>query len=392
MHSIRLPWRGLSRAVALAALMAIAGSGVAPSFAQTPAPPAAAPQNAFRPEIAAPLQAAEELIRARKFDDALAKIRLTDAVPDRTPAENLAIDRMRGIAASGAGDIPTATRSFEAVVAAGRLEPADKARMVEVLAQLHFQAKDYAKAVAWSTQYLKDGGTNPEMRWLLIRSYYLADDCANAARELRAAVDADAKAGTAPQLERLQLLASCYAKLGDNAGSAFALEKMLVYHPSREFWAEAIRRVETGPGFAERLQLDLLRLRQATGTLRGTADYGAMSQLALAAGLPAEAKRISDQGFAAGLLGTGAEAEQQRRLRDTAAKQMAEDEKQLPLSAKAAGAAPDGTALVNVGFAYASAGRYDNGLALMEQGMKKGGLKRPDDAKLHLAIAYLGAG
>jgi hypothetical protein len=71
---------------------------------------------------------------------------------------------------------------------------------------------------------------------------------------------------------------------------------------------------------------------------------------------------------------------------------MAEDEKQLPQSAKAAAAAPDGTALVNVGFAYVSAGRFDQGLALMEQGITKGGLRRPDDAKLHLAIAYLAAG
>jgi Tfp pilus assembly protein PilF len=144
------------------------------------------PQNVFRPEIAVPLQAAEELIRAKKFDEALARIRLTDAVADRTANENLAIDRMRGIAAAGAGDIPTATRSFEAVIANGRLEPADRARMVEVLAQLHFQAKDYAKSATWAAQYLKDGGTNAEMRWLLIRSYYLASDCGSAARELRA--------------------------------------------------------------------------------------------------------------------------------------------------------------------------------------------------------------
>jgi tetratricopeptide (TPR) repeat protein len=261
-----------------------------------------------------------------------------------------------------------------------------------VLAQLHFQAKDYPKSATWASQYLKDGGTNAEMRWLLIRSLYLADDCANASRELRAVVDAGAKTGTAPQRDRLHLLASCYAKLGDTAGYAFTLDKLLVYHPSKEIWAEAIRRVETGPGFADRLRLDVLRLRQATGTLGGTADYAAMTQLALAAGLPAEAKRISDLGFASGALGTGADDEQQRRLAETAARQMAEDQKQLPQSANAAGAATDGTALVNVGFAYASAGDYDKGIALMEQGMRKGGLRRGDDAKLHLAIAYLGAG
>jgi len=32
------------------------------------------------------------------------------------------------------------------------------------------------------------------------------------------------------------------------------------------------------------------------------------------------------------------------------------------------------------------------GLPLMEQGIAKGGLREPEDAKLHLGIAYLAAG
>ena len=39
-----------------------------------------------------------------------------------------------------------------------------------------------------------------------------------------------------------------------------------------------------------------------------------------------------------------------------------------------------------------SAGQFDTGLALMEQGIAKGGLRQPEDAKLHLGIAYLAAG
>ena len=118
----------------------------------------------------------------------------------------------------------------------------------------------------------------------------------------------------------------------------------------------------------------------------------AMAQRAMAAALPAEAKRISDEGFASGALGTGAEAEAQKKLRDAAAKQVIDDQKQLPQSAKAATAASGGVALVNVGFAYVSAGQFDTGIPMMEQGIARGGLPRPDEAKLHLGIAYLSAG
>jgi Tfp pilus assembly protein PilF len=386
LHPVRPFWCAFALRVILVALLA--GAGASAPFAQT----GTAPPTGLRPEIAAPLQAAEELVRASKFGEALARVRQADAVADRTPGEILAIDRMRGIAASGAGDIPTATRSFEAVVAAGGLEPADRARMTQALALLYFQGKDYPQAASWAARFLQENGPHADMRWLLIRAQYLADDWASAARELRADVDAGATSGTAPPLDRLQLLASCYAKLGDNAGYVFALEALLASYPKKEYWADAIRRVEAKPGFADRLALDALRLRQATGVLSAGADYAAMAELALAAGLPAEAKRVSDQGFASGALGAGSEAEKHQRLRETATRQVAEDQRLLPQSAKSATAAADGTALVNVGFVYVSDGQFDQGIALMEQGMQKGGLKRPDEAKLHLAIAYLAAG
>ena len=81
------------------------------------------------------------------------------------------------------------------VLAAGGLTPAERTKMIEVLAQLYFQAKDYPKAASWASRYVSEGGPNAEIRWLMIRSQYLAGDCASAARELRALVDADAKSG-----------------------------------------------------------------------------------------------------------------------------------------------------------------------------------------------------
>ena len=344
--------------------------------------------EAFRPAIATPLQAAEQAIRAKKYDEALARIREADAVPDRTPNEILAIERMRAIAATGANDFPTATRSFETVIASGKVTPADQARMVQVVAQLYFQAKDYPKAATWAARSLKESGPNADMRWLMIRAQYLADDCASAAVELKTVVDAE----NPPAQERLQMLATCYTKLNDPAGYSYALDKILAYYPTKDLWADAIRRVESKPGFSDRLRLDVLRLRRATGTFDGTPAYAAMTQLSMQAALPAEAKKVSEEGFSSGALGSGADADAQKKLRDAATKAVTDDEKQLPQSAKSGAAAKEGTTLVNVGFAYVMMGQYDTGIPLMEQGIAKGGLRQPDDAKLHLGIAYLAAG
>ena len=47
---------------------------------------------------------------------------------------------------------------------------------------------------------------------------------------------------------------------------------------------------------------------------------------------------------------------------------------------------------MKVGYAYATMGQADKGVPLIEQGIAKGGLKRPDEAKLRLGMAQMKAG
>ena len=114
-----------------------------------------------------------------------------------------------------------------------------------------------------------------------------------------------------------------------------------------------------------------------------------MAQLALQAGLPAEGKKIIEKGYAAGALGTGAEAERHKRLRDLADKKLAESQAAIANQANDAANEKEGNALVQVGYAYVTLGEADKGIALIDAGIKKGGLKRPEDAKLRLGMAQL---
>jgi tetratricopeptide (TPR) repeat protein len=383
----RRPWPALIVTVALFVTCTL-GEGLSIAIAQT----AETKSEALRPEVVGPLSAAQELLKDGKYQEALAKIQEAEAVPNRTAAETFTIDQMRGVAAVGAGNTALATQSIEATIASGRLNPGEKLRAMSIVTGLYYRAKNFPKTIEWGSRYFKEGGTDPQTRTYLIEAYYVTDDFADAAKELRIDMESEEKSGRTPSFERIRLLASCYIQMKDDAGYQFALEKFLAYYPKKEFWADALRRVVKSPGFADRLSLDLLRLQQATGSLDSAAQYTTMAELALQAGFPAEAKKVMEQGFASGVLGTGSDAERQKRVRDTAAKEAAEDQKTFDRNIKDANAAKDGTALLNVGFAMVSAGQIDKGLALMEQGIKKGGLKRPEDAKLHLAIAYLAAG
>jgi len=349
-------------------------------------------QETLRPEMGKPLQAAQELIKAQRYKEALAKVREAEAVGARNANETFLIERMRIAAASGAGDVDTAARSFEALNGSGRVSAADKVRMVESIAVGYYRAQQYPKAMQWGQRYFKEGGTSPAIRTMLIQSQYLSGDFAGASKELMAEINAAERAGQAPAEDRLKLLLNSATKQGDNNAYVFAVEKLVTYYPKKEYWVDLLSRMQRKPSFSDRLALDAFRLSLATGSMSKPADFMEMAQLALQADLPNEAKQVVDKGFASGVLGTGAEAERHKRLRDLVTKRLAEATAARGQEETNALAAKSGDPLVAVGMNQVYSGQAAKGVQLMQQGIAKGGLKRTEDAKLHLGIAQLIAG
>jgi tetratricopeptide (TPR) repeat protein len=374
----------------LAAVWIAAWAAAALAQDAAKAPEAAKPADTVRAEVGKPIQAARELIQTKKYRDALAKVHEAEAVPNLTGYEKFVIDLTRGSAAEGAGDNDVAMSSFESVVASGRMPPADQLKVIAAIAELHYQAREYAKAISWASRFEREGGTDPAIHQVLIQAYYLSGDYANAARLLKEEIEADEKAERVPTEEKLQFLASCYLKTNDNAGYTSVLEKLVAHHPKKSYWADLVSRVQRKPGFSERLELDVLRLQLATGNLGKPAEYMEMAQLALQAGFPTEAKKILEQGYSSGVLGKGSDVERQNRLRDLANRQAAQDAAAIAGGESETG--KDADALVTIGYNYVINGKADHGISLIEQGIRQGHLKHPEDAKLHLALAYAQAG
>src|ERR1700751_686915 len=95
---------------------AIAALVMASWFEAAIAEDAPRPADTARAEIGKPVQAARDLIQAKKYKDALAKLHEAEVVPTLTGYEKFVIDLTRGSAAQGAGDNDTAMSSFESAV------------------------------------------------------------------------------------------------------------------------------------------------------------------------------------------------------------------------------------------------------------------------------------
>lgn len=380
------------KAVAAAAIGAVAFCfGAAPDgglgFAA-----ATAQGQSVRPEVGKPLQAAAALIKSGKYKDALAKLREVEAVGGRTANENYMLESMRVAAASGAGDADTMVRSFEVMKSSGNVAAAEQLRIMESIAGTYLRNNENGKALSWAQRYFKEGGNSATMKQVLQNAQFLTGDMASTIKDVSEEINADEKAGRTPSADKLNLLLNAAMRAKDGNAEAMALEKLLAYYPKKEYWADVLGRVQRKSTFSDRFALDVYRLQLATGNMKSANDYMEMSQLAVQAGSAAEGKDVVDKGFAAGVLGAGAEGERHKRLRDLMIKRLAESKAGEAEAEAQAKAAKDGNALANLGLGVAYNGQAAKGAKLIEEGIAKGSLKRPEDAKLHLGLAHMLAG
>ena len=346
--------------------------------------------HAVSAAVAKPLKEASELVRAGKAKEALAKL---NGVTGTGPDDTYMLARVRGAAYQRMGDNGATVQQLEAAFATGKVPGNEAGQLAETIAGIYAQQHNNAQAMHW-VQKAKDAGDNSAgVRQIQDYVQGSSGDYGQVARDNAAKVQAAESAGRRPDEDDLLRLADAYRHTGNKAGDMQVKEKLVTYYASnKQYVGIYLSDLPGKSGFSSRFSLDLLRLRLASGNLTAAADYMEMAQLLLQAQLPAEAKVVVDKGYAAGVLGTGAEAPRQQRLRDLVTKTATESAASIAKRAADAKTGKTGDELVAIGAEYASMGKFDEAIELMQQGIAKDSLKRPEDAKLRLGVAMLQSG
>ena len=340
--------------------------------------------------VAKPLKDASDLVRAGKAKEALARLQgVTPAGPDDT----YMLARIRGAAYQRMGDNGQAAQQLEAAFATGKVPGNEAGQLAETIAGIYAQEHNNAKAMQWVDKAKAAGDNDAGIRQIQDYVQGSSGDYNQVAHDNAAKVQAAEAAGRRPDEDDLLRLADAYRHTKNTAGDLQVKEKLVTYYPAnKQYVGIYLSDIAGKPGFSSRFSLDILRLRLAAGNVTTAADYMEMAQLLLQAQLPAEAKSVVDKGYAAGVLGTGAEASRQQRLRDLVNKNVVDAKASLPKRTADAKAEKTGDDLVSIGAEYASLGQYDEGIDLIQQGIAKDNLKRPEDAKLRLGVAQLQSG
>ena len=343
-------------------------------------------------KLGKPLKEAHDDLNAKKYADAITKLREAEGIPGKTPYDQHLINDMLGFAYARIQNYAEAAKAWEAELDDGFTPQSEVPTRVRQLAEANYQIKNYDKAIEFGNRAVKGGFADEELKTLVGQAYYLKGDWKNTLRFEEGLVDEKIKNGQTPKSEALQLILSACVKLNDSACETRALEKIVTYYPKPDYWYQLLftMRQQTSGNDANTLQT--YRLMSEVDVLKSPEDYTEMAQLALEAGSPGEAQHILEKGIAKGVFTDPRAKAKNQRLLESSKKAAATDQANLPKIEKDADAAPNGAKNVGVGLAYLGYGQYDKAVDEISKGLAKGGLRNESEARLLLGIAQLKAG
>jgi tetratricopeptide (TPR) repeat protein len=342
-------------------------------------------QLAVRPEVAKSLQAAQDALKAGQVENALTLSQQTLAMPGITAIEKPIIQRTLAVAALQAKNLPLAISTLENLI---QEMPADtpaaqKRPLIESLLNASQQAQDLPRVVDWARTYLKLEGSNASVRPVLIQTLSVLKRHDEVIHEVKEKMRLDEAAKLKTAESELRMMAVSQRQLKDDAGYNASLKLLLQNYPSKAYWGEMIPRLARQANFNARYDLDLYRLLELTGNLEDAIEYVDMANLALKAGLPAEASRMVEQAYRSGLLGKGSDAASHQKLRQQIQQRLSEDEKALPALEKSA---KDANALASLADVYAAKQKWEQAQAYYSKALALGGLRREPETRLHAGM------
>ncbi|TLZ06942.1 MAG: hypothetical protein E6K39_09390 [Gammaproteobacteria bacterium] len=349
-------------------------------------------KNNVSAKMAKPLKAAQDDLTAKRYSDAILKLKESQASPGKSPYDQHVINEMLKVAYVRTGNYADAAKVMEAEIDDGFVPQSELQGLVRGLAQVNYQIKNYEKAIEFGNRAIKGGFADEELRTLVGQAYYLKGDWKGTLHFEEGQVDNVIKEGRTPKSEALQLILSACVKLNDQPCETRALERVVTYYPKPDYWYQLLftLRQQTSGNDANTLQT--YRLMSEVDVLKNPEDYTEMAQLALEAGSPGEAQRILEKGIAKGVFADQRAKQKNERLLESAKKAAATDRASLPRIAKEADAAATGAKNVGLGLAYFGYGEYDKAVEEITKGLTKGGLRSEGEARLLLGISQLKAG
>lgn len=278
---------------------------------------------------------------------------------------------------------PQAIRAYEQVLAQGELPEAIVTSTLKTLSQLYFTVEQYAKALT-TVQRLMASLAEPaqEVYLLLGQAHFQLKQYAEALPAIDRAIAMARAQGNEPQENWLLLKQVIHYERKDYARMVEVVKELLRLYP-KESYLRTLAGAYSELGDT-RKQLAVMEALYDQGYLTAGRDLVNLANLFLLHEVPVKAARVLDRALKAKQV----EADVANlRLLSQAWYQAREDAKAIPPLAKAAAQAKDGELSVRLAQSYLNLEQWEQAAEALEEGLRKGGLGRTDQAYVMLGMA-----
>jgi len=378
-----------SKSTNLLAWISIMMLAISCTLASAQTPTAKPPAPVLRPELIKSLQASQDALKAGQLEQAFELAQQAMAIPNISKDEKPVVLRILLASALQAKKFDVAISSLETLIQDLSENNDQKMSYIETLLSASQQAKELDKFVKWARIYLDMGGRNPSVRPVYFQTLSVLNRHEEAVKEVQLKMKLDEAAKVITPENEIRLMAFSQRVLKDDAAYYATLKLLLQTYPKKAYWAEVIPRLARQATFNARFDLDLYRLLEQTGNIEDTNEYADMANLSLNLGLPAEAARVVEAAYSAGIFGKGSDAANHQKLRQQIQQKLNEDEKVLPALEKSA---KDANSIASLADVYASKQKWDLAVASYTKAFEIGALRREAETRLHAGIALSKAG
>ena len=256
------------------------------------------------------------------------------------------------------------------------------------IAQLHFLQENWQKGIDTLNQWMavtEIPNTNAYV--LLANGYFQLKDYDRSLENIQIAIDREESAGKLPKEQWYNLARFIHFDRDNFAEALEILEILIMYYPKKQYWVQASHLY--GEQKDEARQLAILEATYEQNLLDKSQDLVLLSQLYLNAEVPYPAAKTLEKGFKDEIV---EDESKNYELAGVAWRQAQEVNKSLPMLEKAAAKSEKGELYARLGSVYLDVDKNKEAVTALSKGLKRGGVKRTDQARLALGMAYFNLG
>ncbi len=285
-------------------------------------------------------------------------------------------------------DYAASLRYYQQVIAQPDIPLAMEINTRFTVAQLYFVQEKWQQGIdALLMWFDLNEQPNADAYVLLAQGYYQVKKYDLALNNVETAISMHETAGKLPKEQWYNLARFLYFDKDDFVSALDVLNTLLIYYPKKQYWVQASHLY--GELKDEKRQLALMETAYEQGFLDRSSELVTMAYLYLSAEVPYFAGSVMQRGFEDELVD---DKSKNYELAGSAWAQAREVEKSIPMMEKAAAKSDEGELYVRLGNVYLDGDQFSKAADSVQKGLKKGGVKRPDQARLVLGMSYFNLG